>query len=188
MLRIRLDPEGLKGVSRYLDALDQDIRHEVRFKAALDTAKQGRVDVSNAFRQVLTVSAKEAKARLSPKGDSNEGIAWIEVLPKAIPLKHFKVTRVKSRRTLRAEIVKGRAKKRRGLFWDPRKPAGARGVLFQRLGRNPLPIVKEGHSLTTYLQEDKPVMTGIQAALEERLVKNVNRRLDYVLKKNSGAI
>lgn len=187
MLKIRPDTKSIESARRYLDGLSQDVRHEVAFKAALDTAKGGQVDVSQVIRQTLTAPASEVKSRLRVGADEAKELAWIEVLPKAIQLKHFKVSRG-TRRTLTAEIVKGRPKARPGLFWDPRKPAGKQGVLYQRIGKNRFPIVKEGHSLTTYLQEGKPIMTGLEAKLGERLIKNVERRLDYALKKNSGVI
>lgn len=202
MIVFKIDTASLRGIEKRVAALDDGV-HEAKTRATLRTAREGKTDVAQVVRKVLTVKSGAVKKALSHRSNRLNGTAEIIVSGKdgAIPATEFSHSRPGSRRgPAWVQWRKGGRKSSARYFW---RPAGIKDplqepTLFRRKQRaswvkrggewKHAPIQKAVLYLSGYFQENQPIMDEINSRLTVRLSANFVRESDYLLKRASGEV
>lgn len=191
-MRITVNPRKLQALKDAVHGTAMNMRRE--FATVLNkTAKAGEriiaKEVATELATPIKVIAKTIRQRKRAAPDDLKSSVEMGKT-KRIPLREFGARQTRAGTSYKISRSKGR-KTIRGAFQGP-KPgvmkASWRGNVFRRVGKMRLPIVKlygpSPWGVAVVGRKVEPSRNQIQAELN----KQINRRLDYILKKKSGVI
>lgn len=177
--------DALQGTAKKLPAELAIVLNKVAKAGERIIAKEVSAELATPIKVIAKTIRQKRKA------SRNELSASVEMSKtKRISLREFGARQTKAGTSYKISRTKGR-KVARGAFQGPRPGAMNvrwRGHVFARLGKSRLPIVKlHGPSPWGVAVKGKKIEPSKQQ-MQAELNKQINRRIDYIIKKKTGVI